>query len=304
MSHAHGHGNPLSRLGWALGVTLAFSGVEAVGGWWSGSLALLSDAGHMLSDALALGLALLAAWVARRPPSRRHTYGLMRAEVVAALANALLMLVVVLGIAVEAVERTQDPRPVAGFPVMVIAAVGLLVNLGVLFILGQSHGGLNVRAAALHVTGDLLGSAAALTAGAVVYFTGWTPIDPLLAVVVACLILASTVQVVRGALTIIMEGVPSGLDLEEVGRAMTEVKGVTSVHDLHVWTVGSEQVILSAHVVLDDLKEWPRVLAELQRMLRTRFRIGHVTLQPEVPVRPEAASAMRIPIVPAGGRHS
>lgn len=302
MSHAHGHGKALSRLSGALGVTLVFAGVEAMGGWWSGSLALLSDAGHMLSDALALGLALLAAWIARRPPSRRHTYGFMRAEVVAALANALLMLVVVLGIAVEAVERLQDPRPVAGLPVMLIAAVGLLVNLGVLFILGQSPGGLNVRAAALHVTGDLLGSAAALTAGAVVYFTGWTPIDPLLAAVVACLILASTVQVVRGALTIIMEGVPSDLDLEEVGRAMTKVRGVTSVHDLHVWTVGSEQVILSAHIVLDDLKEWPRVLPELQRMLRTRFRIEHVTLQPEVPVRPEAASAMRIPIVPAGGR--
>lgn len=304
MAHVHhGQGSDFNRLGWALGVTLSFAAVEAVGGWWSGSLALLSDAGHMLSDALALALALVAAWVARRPPSHRHTYGLMRAEVVAALANALLMLAVVLGIAVEAVKRLQAPPPVAGLTVMVIATVGLLVNLGVLFILGPAGGGLNVRAAALHVTGDLLGSVAALTAGAVVHFTGWMPVDPLLSIAVAFLILASAIQVVRAALGILMEGVPPNLDLEEVERTMAEVKGVASVHDLHVWNLGSEQVILSAHVTLEELKEWPRVLAELQRLLRTRFGIEHVTLQPEVPVWLSTSNAVRIPIVPVQSHH-
>ncbi len=300
--HPHGPAPVLGRLAGALALTLGFAGVEAVAGWWSGSLALLSDAGHMLSDAGALALALAASWIARRPPSRRHTYGLVRAEVLAAFINAILMLVVVTAVVVEAVNRLLDPREVAGATVMVVAAAGFVVNLVVLWMLGSAEGGINVRAAALHVMGDLLGSVAALTAGAVVYFTGWTPIDPILSLVVAGLILVSTVNVVRGVLPILMEGVPADVDLDAVGQAMAEEEGVTGVHDLHVWTLSSGRLILSAHVDLADLRDWPRVLAALRGKLQRRFGIDHVTLQPEVPLARRHAASATIPIVPAGRR--
>lgn len=292
----------LRRLGAALALTLAFAAVEAATGVWSGSLALLSDAGHMLSDAAALALALGASWLARRPPSRRHTYGLVRAEVLAAFVNAGLMLIVVTAIVVEAVSRLQAPRDVAGGVVMAVAAAGFIVNLVVLALLAGSGGNINVRAAALHVLGDLLGSVAAMTAGAVVYFTGWTPIDPILSLAVALLILVSTAGVVRSILPILMEGVPPELDLEAVGRAMAEEEGVLAVHDLHVWTLSSGRLVLSAHVDLRDLARWPRVLAALRGKLSRRFGIDHVTLQPEVPLAPRAANGTAIPILPAGRR--
>lgn len=310
MSHDHhGHGGAagdsrpvLGRLAAALALTLAFAAVEAVAGLWSGSLALLSDAGHMASDAAALALALGASWIARRPPSRRHTYGLVRAEVLAAFLNAVLMLVVVTAIVVEAVDRLLEPRDVAGAPVMAVAAVGLVVNLVVLTMLGGAEGGINVRAAALHVLGDLLGSVAALTAGAVVYFTGWLPIDPILSLAVAGLILVSTINVVRGILPILMEGAPAELDVDAVGRAMAQEQGVLEVHDLHVWTLSTGRLILSAHVELADLGEWPRVLAALRGMLQRRFGIDHVTLQPEVPLAQRRGEQATIPILPAGRR--
>lgn len=316
MSHGHahhGHFHPdagpgtqpppvLGRLAAALALTLGFAGVEAVAGLWSGSLALLSDAGHMLSDSAALALALGASWLARRPPSRRHTYGLVRAEVLAALINALLMLVVVTAIVVEAVDRLLEPRDVAGAAVMAVAAVGFVINLVVLAMLGGSGGGINVRAAALHVLGDLLGSVAALTAGAVVYFTGWTPIDPILSLAVAVLILISTVNVVRSVFPILMEGVPPEVDLETVGRAMAEAEGVLGVHDLHVWTLSSGRLVLSAHVDLADMADWPRVLAALRGTLQRRFGIEHVTLQPEIPLAQRRGEGATIPIVPARQR--
>lgn len=292
----------LGRLAAALALTLAFAAVEAVAGVWSGSLALLSDAGHMLSDAAALALALGASWLARRPPSRRHTYGLVRAEVLAAFVNAGLMLVVVTAIAVEAVSRLQAPRDVAGGAVMAVAAAGFVVNLVVLGLLGGSGTNVNIRAAALHVLGDLLGSVAAMTAGAVVYFTGWTPIDPILSLAVAVLILVSTAGVVRSILPILMEGVPPELDLDELGRAMADEEGVLGVHDLHVWTLSSGRLVLSAHVDLRDLDQWPRVLATLRGMLSRKYGIDHVTLQPEVPLARRGANGTTIPILPAGRR--
>ncbi|HSO05979.1 MAG TPA: cation diffusion facilitator family transporter [Pelomicrobium sp.] len=302
--HGHSHGSTpvLGRLAGALALTLGFAGVEAVAGWWSGSLALLSDAGHMLSDGGALALALAASWIARRPPSRRHTYGLVRAEVLAAFINALLMLLLVTAIVVEAVNRLLEPQEVAGAPVMVVAAIGLGINLVVLWMLGGAEGGINVRAAALHVMGDLLGSVAAVTAGAVIYFTGWTPIDPILSLVVAGLILVSTVNVVRGVLPILMEGVPAEVDLEALGQAMAEEEGVHGVHDLHVWTLSSGRLILSAHVDLADLADWPRVLGALRGKLQRRFGIDHVTLQPEVPLARRQANGATIPIFPTSRR--
>jgi len=275
----HADGRRALRFGLIL--ILLFAVVEAVGGWWSGSLALLGDAGHMFSDAAALAVAVLAGRLAVRPPSTRHSFGLVRAEVVAALVNGLFMLLVIAGIIYHAIERLQQPVPVAGATVMVIAAVGLLVNIFVSLKLHRSEQTLNVRAALLHVLGDLLGSVAALVAGLVILLTGWLPIDPLLSLLICVLILISSLRLLRDVLHVIMQGVPVGIDLVEVEQSMIQVDGVSSIHDLHIWTLASGQVILSAHVVLDELPRWEQVLGELRRCLGQRYAIHDVTLQPE-----------------------
>jgi len=285
-SHHHNHGHDHytgtgSGLYAALTLTLVFALLEAGGGLWSGSLALLGDAGHMFSDTAALALAAFAAWIGRRPPSARHSYGFARAEVLAAMINSLLMLAVVVAIVVEAIARLQTPQPVAGAPVMAIAGAGLVVNILVLFVLSRGAEDINTRGAILHVFGDLLGSVAALIAGAVIYFTGWTPIDPLLSILICVLILASTLRLLREALHVLMEGVPRNLDLAEVGRQLAGVRGVVSVHDLHIWTPASGSVALSAHVIVEDLAEWRSTLDALRALLIARYGIEHVTLQPE-----------------------
>ena len=281
--HEHRHGAG-SSLRWALAVTLSFALVEAFGGWWAGSLALLGDAAHMVSDATALAIAALAAWVSRRPPSERHSYGLGRVEAMAALANGVFMLVVVTGIVVAAVGRLQEPRPVMGGTVLLLAGIGLVANAVVIYILSRGEQTLNVRGAILHVMGDLLGSVAALISGAVILFTGWTPVDPILSLFICLLIVFSSLRLLREVLQVLMEGVPRHLDLPEVGRSMAAVQGVGSVHDLHIWTLSSGTVALSAHVVVHDLVGWPEVLQEQQRLLEQRFGITHVTLQPEAAV--------------------
>lgn len=278
----HAHQAAGKRLLTALTLTLTFAAVEAIAGWWSGSLALLGDAGHMVTDAVALGLAAMAAWVAARPPSARHSYGLGRAEVVAALANGLFMLIIVIGIVVEAIERLRTPQPVNGAAVMIVASLGLAINMAVAYTLRQGEETLNVRGALLHVMGDLLGSMAALVAGAVIYFTAWTPIDPILSLFICLLILLSSLYLIRDALHVIMEGVPAHLDLHEVGRALAKGHArIKSVHDLHIWSLSSGMIALSAHVVIDDMRHWDAVLQDLSGLLRERFAIEHVTLQPE-----------------------
>lgn len=296
MTSDHDHHHPPTHGGgynlmWSFVLTLGFALVEAAGGWWADSLALLGDAGHMISDATALGVAALAAWVARRPPSARHSYGLGRAEVVAAIANSLFMVIVVVAIAVAAVVRLQSPAPVKGGAVIGVALAGLAINLVVAWILNRGERTINTRAALLHVLGDLLGSLAALTAGLVIYFTGWTPIDPLLSLFICALILYSALRLLREALHVIMEGVPPYLDLPEIGWSMAAQQGVLSIHDLHIWTLSSGQVMLSAHVVIADMAQWEETLVALQTLLRERFGIDHMTLQPEpdfsvVPVPP------------------
>jgi cobalt-zinc-cadmium efflux system protein len=280
--HHHGHHSHGVTLWRALLLTFAFAIVEALTGWWSGSLALMSDAGHMFSDSSALGLAALAAWIAHRPPSARHSYGFVRAEVIAALINSIAMLAVIIWIAVEAIGRLRHPQIVSGGPVMLVAALGLLVNLVVAFVLSKEQHSINTRAAMVHVMGDLLGSVAALAAGMVIYFTGWMLIDPILSLVVAALILFSSLNLLREALHVLMEGVPHDLSLEEVGQAMAVQASANSVHDLHIWTLSSGKVALSAHIVLNDLHSWPGILDEMRHMLHDQFDIDHVTLQPEV----------------------
>jgi cobalt-zinc-cadmium efflux system protein len=269
-------------LGVALALTLGYAIVELVAGTVFKSLALVSDAGHMFSDALALGLAWFAAWLSARPAGSRHSYGLARAEVLAAFVNGVALLLVVVFIAVESIRRLMQPEAVDGLGVMVVAFIGLVLNLAVVLILSRGDRSLNLRAAMLHVTSDVVGSVAALVAGAVIYFTGWKPIDPILSIVIALLILASTIGLLREALHVLMEGVPRSVKLEEVGKAIARTPGVRSVHDLHIWNISSGRVALSAHLDVDDLSAWPTMLDQARHVLEERFGIDHVTLQPEV----------------------
>src|SRR6516162_178251 len=281
----------------ALALTAAFALVEAIGGWLAGSLALISDAGHMVTDAASFVVALIAATVTARPPSERASYGYARAEVIAAFVNALAMLALIVWIAVEAVLRLLTTVPVAGPTVMAVAGLGLAVNLVVAWMLSPHAHGINARGALLHVLGELLGSAAAFIAGAVVYWTGWMPIDPILSLVVSLLILRATLALLKESTGVLMERVPAHLSYEAVGRALAKLPGVTGVHDLHVWQMSAERIALSAHVVLADGNAWPRSLAAAQRMLARDFSIDHVTLQPAWPVPPPAGRV--IPVAPA-----
>jgi cobalt-zinc-cadmium efflux system protein len=276
----HPHGSSL-RLLLSLGLVLGFAGVEALAGWWSGSLALLGDAGHMVTDASALGLAALAAWIARAPPTARLSYGAGRVDVLAALFNGLFMLAIVAAILIAAVQRLHTPVAVQGGVVMGVAAIGLGINLLVAYILGHGEHTLNTQAALLHVMGDLLGSIAALLSGAVIAFTGWTPIDPLLSMLIGALILYSSLRLLREVVHVLMEGVPLHLSLPEIGRAMSQVEGVKSVHDLHIWTLDSGRVALSAHVLVDNLEEWELVWHRLAQLLDREYHIEHITVQPE-----------------------
>jgi cobalt-zinc-cadmium efflux system protein len=290
--HGHSHDDHLGAPAFvlALAVTLAYALVELGAGLWSGSLALTSDAGHMFSDALALAMAAAAAWLARRPPGVKHSYGLARAEVIGASLNGLLMLGIIVVLVVEAVHRLLEPRPVTAGVVIAVAAIGLGVNAGVVYILSRGHHDLNVRGALVHVLGDLLSSFAALIAGAVVYATGWLLIDPILSLVIALLILVTTLRLLRDTLHVLMEGVPAAVDFAEIGGALAGVPGVSAVHDLHVWSIGSRGAALSAHIDLERLEDWPSVLAASQALLHDRFGITHVTLQPEIARLPRQAT--------------
>jgi len=251
-----------------------------VAGFWSGSLALLGDAGHMVTDSASLALAAFAAWIAKRPPTQRHTYGYGRVETLAALANVVFMVAVVVGISVMAVRRILEPGDVNGEVVTIVAALGLLLNIGVAWLLMHGEQTMNTRGALLHVLGDLLGSVAALVSGAVIMWTGWTTVDPLLSLLICALMLVSSLRLLREVLQALMEGVPVSLSTEQVGRQLAGVRGVASVHDLHIWTLSSNRIALSAHLVVESLAHWPAVLAASRQVLAEQG-ITHVTLQPE-----------------------
>jgi cobalt-zinc-cadmium efflux system protein len=240
----------------------------------------------MLTDGAALALGAIAAWMARKPPSGRHSYGLGRAEVVAALVNAGAMLAIAAALAYEALTRLRAPQPVNGAGAAVIAAAGLAINLWVMRRLAPHDEDMNTRAARLHVLGDLLGSVAALGAGAVIALGGPTAIDPLASLAICALIALSSVRLLRESVHALMEGVPQGMSVEAIGGEMASVDGVVSVHDLHVWTLSGTRTALSAHVVVRSMGQWERTLRELQTRLHERFGIDHVTLQPETATRP------------------
>jgi cobalt-zinc-cadmium efflux system protein len=269
-------------LGIAVALTLGFAAVEFFAALYSGSIALMADAGHMVTDSTALFLALVAQWMARRPPTATRSYGDGRIEALAAFVNSLAMVGLALWIAIEAMSRFNSPHEIAGQTVMLVAGVGLLINIIVAWVLSKDQDSLNTKAALVHVLGDLLGSVAALVSGAVIYLTGWTPIDPLLSLFVCALILKSTASLLKSSYGILMEHVPSHIDFEAVGRDLSNVQGVLRVHNLHIWETSPGHATLTAHLELQGLDHWAQELPKIQAMLREKHGIDHATLQPEI----------------------
>ena len=288
-SHHHRPADTLNRrrLLATLGLTLAYMMAEVVGAWLSNSLALLADAGHMLSDAGALGLSLFAIWMAGRPPSPRHTFGFFRTEILAALANGAVLLALAGLILREAIARIATPAPVRGDVLLVIAAGGLLVNLvGILILRGGRHDSLNLRSAFLHVASDALGSVQALLAGLAIELYGWRWVDPVASMVIAVLIVVSAWGVLRESVSVLMEGVPAHLDVDRLRDAMLGVEVVVGVHDLHVWSIGSGFDALSAHVRAAP-GAGKDLLWRIHERLHHDFGIRHTTIQVEPPSQPE-----------------
>jgi cobalt-zinc-cadmium efflux system protein len=281
--HAHDHRSASRRaLTTVLVLTVGFTVVEIVGGFLTDSLALLADAGHMLSDTFAIGLALVALTLASRPSTPRRSFGFQRAEILAAFVNGLTLVLIAGWIVWEAVGRFRDPPDVLGGWMLAVAATGLAVNAVSAVILARSgHESLNVRAAFRHVLADLLGSAGVIVAALVILLTGWTTIDPLVSVAIALLILGSAWSVLRDSTAILMEQTPSGVDAAAVAEAITDVPGVASVHDLHVWTITSGFDALSAHVLVGRGEDCHGLRREIERVLEARFGITHTTLQVE-----------------------
>jgi cobalt-zinc-cadmium efflux system protein len=280
VSHSHTHTSARRPLAIALALILGLMAGEVVFGFAAGSLALLADAGHMLTDAIALGLALVAATYATRPPRGRWTFGFRRLEILAAHVNGLLLVAVGVVIVYTAIRRLIDPPAVRGGIVLVVALVGIAVNLVAASLLhGPSHNSLNIRGAFLHVATDLAAFVGTAVAGAIILATGWDRADPLASLVVAGLIFWSSVSLLLESSRILLEVAPE--EPREVADAMLAVPGVTDVHDLHVWTVGSGFPSLSAHVLVEPGADCHAIRQELATMLQDRFDLGHSTLQVE-----------------------
>ncbi len=276
---AHGRARALALV---LGLTALLAVVEVVGGIFTDSLALLADAGHMLSDASSAGLALFAVWLAGRPATPERSFGYKRAEILAALANGVALVVVALWILVEAYRRFDDPPEVLGGWMLAVALGGLAVNLAAAWILLRSERhSLNVQAALRHVLADLLGSLGVIAAAVLILTTGWKQADPLVSAAIALLVLASSWGVLRDSVSILLEAAPRGIDANEVEGAIVAAPGVVSVHDLHVWTITSGFPALSAHVLVGEGEDCHARRRELEALLSRRFRIDHTTLQVE-----------------------
>jgi cobalt-zinc-cadmium efflux system protein len=271
-----------SRLLAVLILTALFMAVELAAGLWSGALALVADAGHMLTDVAALGLSLFTAMLARRPADPKRTYGYLRWEILAALVNGAALFGLAAWVVIEAAGRISHPQPIRTGVFLVVAALGLVVNLVSLRVLHSTrHGSLNVRGAYLHVLGDALGSVGALAAALLVRLTGWTTADPIVSILLALLILVGAWRLVRESTDILLEVVPAHLSLEDIRGHMLQVSGVSAVHDLHVWTVTSGVVAMSGHAVVPELRAHPDALQGLREAL-ARLGIGHATIQLEV----------------------
>lgn len=266
----------------ALALTGLIFLVEFFGGLWTGSLALLSDSAHVFMDAFALGLSYLAIRAARLPPDDKHTYGFHRMQVLAALINGATLLLISVEIMREAWARFQNPQAVLAGPMLVIAIIGLIVNLIVAFTLSQhDHDDLNTRAAFLHVLGDALASVGVIAVGVILLFVDWTWLDPAVSVLIGLLIVVSAGRVLQESIHILAEGMPNGMTATAIAQAMLNVAGVEEVHDLHAWTVAPGFIALSAHVTVDDqaISQTAEIMAALKEALHDGFEIRHTTIQ-------------------------
>ena len=285
--HDHAHASaatPTARLATALGLTATFMLVEVVAGLLTGSLALLSDAGHMLTDAGALTLALLAQRVAQRARTGQRTFGYRRAEVLAALANGVVLGVSSVWIVIEALHRFGAPPAVQGLPMLIVASIGLVLNLvsaKILSSAGKTNA--NVRAAAAHVAADAAGSVAAMIAGVAVWAFGWNLADPIVSSLISLLILWSAWKLIRESIDVLMESAPRGLSATEVEKTIAQTPGVGSLHDLHLWSISDGLPMVSVHVVLDGKHHGTDVAATVGERLRAAHGVAHVTVQPEAP---------------------
>jgi cobalt-zinc-cadmium efflux system protein len=282
MPPGHDHGRVESRraLAIALALTGSYTVVEVVGGVVAGSLALLADAVHMLSDNVALGAALVAAWLAAKPATPERSYGLRRAEVLAALGNGVLLVALAIWIFVEAVVRIRDPGDVLGGWMLAIALVGMGVNVAAGLVLSRARThSLNVEAAFRHVFADLLGSLGVAVAAVVILATGWVEADPVVSLLIGVLVLASAWSILRDSTEILLESTPRGMDAYALGRRLASAPGVVEVHDLHVWTITSGFPALSAHVLVRPGEDCHGRRRELERLLHDEFGIDHTTLQ-------------------------
>jgi cobalt-zinc-cadmium efflux system protein len=301
--HGHGHGHdhdelrktPLGRLAWAFGITAAFMLVEATVGWWSKSLALLADAGHMLADAAALALAIIAQRIAMQSRTRSRTYGFRRAEVLAAFANGIALALTAIWVFIEAAERWADPPPVNAVAVTATAFVGLLVNLGSAAMLSMGSGGQNVntRAALAHVLSDAVGSVGAMISGVVILAFGWSRADPVISACIGVLVLWGGWRLVRETSRVLMEGSPVEIDVAHVEDTLLSVPGVVAFHDLHIWSISEGFDVLTVHVVIGRDFHGTEVVAAVSRALRTKHGLEHCTIQPETAPASEQLITLR-----------
>lgn len=294
-SHSHGHAGhhhgPVDTGDWryalGLSVNLAFVAIEFGAGIISGSTALMADAGHNLSDVLGLAMAGGAAWLARRASGSQNTYGYGKATVLAALFNALLLIFACGAIAFEAARRLADPAPVASGIVMAVAGIGFVINLGTaLLFMRDQHSDLNARGAYLHMMADAAVSIGVVLVGGLVMLSGWTVLDPLVSLVIVVVILLGTWGLLKDSVSLAMDAAPRGVDVAQVRAALLALPGVQAVHDLHVWGLSTTQTALTAHLV-HDRGDPKALLAEAQALARSRFKIGHTTLQLETDVMPD-----------------
>lgn len=320
-THRHAHADePVQRvnrrpLAIALGITASFLVIEVIGGLLTNSLALLADAAHMLTDVIALALSLFAVWLAAKPATARRSFGYLRAEVLAALVNAGSLIAISIYIFWEAFQRLGDPPDVDSGPMLLVAIAGLGANAVSAWVLMRGGGhqdNLNTRGAYLHVVGDMLGSAGAILAAVIMLLTGWYLADPLLSAGIGVLILWSSWRLLRESADVLLEATPASIDPAEVRAAVEQVEGISGVHDLHIWTVTSGLIALSAHVDVTGARPWHETLLELTELLREQFGIAHVTVQPEdADLLPElyracsldsaeGQAACRVPFEPVG----
>ena len=282
-SHGHQHGTGATGkiLAASLIVTLLFVATEAIAGWWSGSLALLSDAGHNFTDAFGLVLAATAYKLESRPGDEIKTFGYQRTGVLAAFVNALMLVGFSVFLIWESIQRLRNPEPINDDVMMIVAGIGLIVNLGIAWGLGGHGNDLNLRATFLHQIGDAASCVGIILGGVMIHYTGWVSVDPILSILMSIFIIWTAWDIFKDSLNILLEGLPKGLNLAEVTREIRAVPRVFDVHDLHIWSLGSDASALSCHVVIEDMptSESERVLADLNHVLAERFHIHHATIQ-------------------------